>query len=379
MKKFSFNMCILGLGLLSLAACQPRLTQSGLNPQNFVDQVDGKSTALYTLTNANGIEVCITNFGGRIVSVLVPDREGKMQDVVLGFDNVKDYETIPSDFGACIGRYANRLNKGQITINGTTYQLATNNYGHTLHGGPTGWQYQVYDAEQVDAQTLKLTIVSPDGDNGFPGEVTASCTYTLTDKNELRMDYEAVTTAPTVINMTNHTYFNLTGNGNQSILEHLLWINSTLTTPIDDTFMTTGEVVAIPQGDPFDFYTAPKAIGQDINVDNEQLKNGNGYDHNWILMPNEGNGLNPAASLYCEATGIGVEVLTNEPGIQVYVGNFLDGSVTGKRGEVYLQRNACCLETQKYPDTPNKPEWPSAQLNPGEKYESTTVFAFTTK
>lgn len=336
-------------------------------------------TALYTLTNANGMEVCITNFGGRIVSILVPDRTGTMRDVVLGFDNVRDYQTIPTDFGACIGRYANRLDHGRLTIDGTTYQLLTNNYGHTLHGGPTGWQYQVYSAEQPDNHTLRLTIVSPDGDNGFPGKVVASCTYTLSDDNTLRMDYAATTDASTVINMTNHSYFNLSGNGNNDILSHTLWLNATRMTPVDSTFMTTGEIVDIPVGSPFDFYSAPKPVGQDINADDIQLRNGHGYDHNFVLNADTGNTYTYAATLYCPATGIALDVLTTEPGIQVYSGNFLDGTVTGKRGEVYGLRHAVCLETQHYPNTPNNPSWPSATLRPGEQYHSATCFRFSTR
>lgn len=377
-----------------LCACTATTTRSGLAPDRFQGAYEGQPTALYTLTNTRGMEVCITNFGGRIVSLSVPDRNDTLRDVVLGFDNIRDYETIPSDFGACIGRYANRLDHGLITIDGTTYRLATNNYGHTLHGGPTGWQYRVYNAEQVDSHTLRLSIVSPDGDNGFPGTVHAACTYTLSDDNTLRIDYSATTDAPTVINMTNHAYFNLSGNGANNILSHTLWLNARQMTPVDSTFMTTGEIVDIPSGDPFDFYTAPKPIGQDILADNLQLRNGHGYDHNFVLShadntPTDAqltrtatqadDQLTHAATLYCPATGIALDVLTTEPGIQVYSGNFLDGTVIGKRGEVYACRNAVCLETQKYPNTPNNPAWPSATLRPGEEYRSTTLFHFSVR
>ncbi|MCQ2347011.1 MAG: galactose mutarotase [Paludibacteraceae bacterium] len=323
------------------------------------------------------MEVCITNFGGRIVSIMVPDKDGKMQDVVLGFDNIKDYKNIPSDFGACIGRYANRICHGQITIDNETFQLETNNFGHTLHGGPTGWQYRAYHAEQVDAKTLRLTIVSEDGDNGFPGKVDAECLYTLDDDNTLHIAYSATTDKPTVINMTNHSYFNLTGSGNNAILEHTLWLNAKQMTPVDNTFMTTGEIVDIKEGTPFDFYSAPKAVGKDIEVADEQLANGHGYDHNWVLQPaTDKRDLNLAATLLCQATGIQLDVLTDEPGIQVYAGNFLDGTVSGKRHEIYGHRHAISLETQKYPATPNKSNWPSATLRPGEKYESHTDFHF---
>lgn len=332
----------------------------------------------YTLTNEQGMQVTITPYGGRITQLWVPDRNGEMRDVVLGFDNLKDYQTIPSDFGACIGRYANRLDHGRITIEGKEYQLPTNNFGHTLHGGPTGWQYQTYTVNQLDEHTLRVTILSPDGDNGFPGEVTACCTYTLGEDNTLRMDYEATTTQPTVINMTNHSYFNLHGDAGLSVLDHELWINSNNMTPVDSTFMTTGEICLIEEGNPFDFYTSPKTVGQDIEASNEQLSNGDGYDHNWVLKRMSKDGIEPAAVLSCPQTGIRLEVLTTEPGIQVYSGNFLDGTITGKYGKRYDKRHAICLETQKYPDSPNKPSWPSAFLNPGETYLSTTIFAFST-
>lgn len=374
MKAIKILFCVVAI---TLVGCQTKTNQANLDPQRFTDNLNGKTTALYTLKNSNGMEVCITNFGGRIVSILVPDRNGKMRDVVLGFDNVRDYETIPTDFGACIGRYANRINQGRISIDGKDYQLLTNNYGHTLHGGPTGWQYQVYQAEQTADNVLRLTILSPDGDNGFPGNLTAGCVYTLGDDNTLRMDYFGTTDAATVINMTNHSYFNLHGDGNCSILDHELWLNSRQMTPVDSTFMTTGGVADIPADSPFDFFSQPKTIGKDIEAADEQLRNGHGYDHNFILLPSSSEQLNHAATLYCPESGICLSVLTSEPGIQVYTGNFLDGTVVGKRGEKYSQRNAVCLETQKYPDSPNKPAWPSPLLRPGETYSSTTVFAFT--
>ena len=360
------------------AASQPTLTRSGLDPQRFRSIQQGKTTRLYVLENRNGMEVCITNFGGRIVSMMVPDRDGNLRDVVLGFDNIEDYVNIPSDFGACIGRYANRINQGKITIDEREYQLATNNFGHTLHGGPTGWQYRVYHAEQPDARTLRLSLVSDDGDNGFPGRVEAGCIYTLTDDNTLRMEYFGTTDAPTVINMTNHTYFNLTGSGANTAMNHLLWINADRFTPVDDTFMTTGEVRTIGQGTPFDFMTEPKQIAQDIDAADDQLRNGHGYDHNFVLRPTT-EGLTHAATLTCPETGISLNVYTSEPGLQVYAGNFLDGTVIGKRGETYGHRHAVCLETQMFPDSPNKADWASPLLRPGEKYQSVTTFRFANK
>ena len=368
--------------LLILAACtpkQPALTASGLNPEDFANTYNDAPTALYTLTNGNGMEVCITNFGGRIVSILVPDNQGQMKDVVLGFDKVSDYfpENNQTDFGASIGRYANRINQGKITLDGVEYQLPQNNFGHCLHGGPTGWQYQVYECVEADAQHVKLLRVSPDGDNNFPGEVKAYVTYTLTEDNKIDIAYEATTDAPTVINMTNHSYFNLSGDpANHSITEDVLLVNAANFTPVDDTYMTTGEILPT-ENTPFDF-SKLKAIGADINADDQQIRNGNGYDHNWVLNT-KGDLTKLAALLYSPTSGITLKMYTDEPGVQIYTGNFLDGTVTGKKGILYQKRSAICLETQKYPDTPNKPEWPSAVLRPGETYHSHCIFAFSVK
>jgi aldose 1-epimerase len=367
---------------LAIAGCTPKtatLTKSGLDPKDFEAERNGKKTALYTLTNEAGMEVCITNFGGRLVSVMVPDRDGEFKDVILGFDNVKDYfpENNQTDFGASIGRYANRIKDGRFTLDGVEYQLPQNNYGHCLHGGPEGWQYQVYDVLEADSSHLKLEMVSPDGDSGFPGKVTAHVTFTLTEDNKIDIRYDAVTDAPTIINMTNHAYFNLSGDpANHSICEDSLRIDAVEFTPVDSTFMTSGEIVTV-KGSPMDF-TKMTLIGQRIDADYDQLRNGKGYDHNWVLKTN-GDDTIPAVELYCPATGILLQEYTNEPGVQVYSGNFLDGTVTGKKGVVYGLRTAICLESQKYPDTPNKPEWPSAVLRPGETYGSHCVFAFSVK
>ncbi len=368
------------IALLAMASCgtkstTPQLTKSGLDPQKFVADVNGKQTGLYTLSNANGMEVAITNFGGRIVSIMVPDRNGNFCDVVLGLDSIQAYfpENNATDFGAAIGRYANRINQGRIVLNGDSIQLPKNNFGHCLHGGPTGWQYQVYDVKEATDSTLTLVMNSPDGDNNFPGNVTAEVKYTLTADNDLAIDYSATTDKTTVINMTNHSYFNLNGDPNTSITDNILYVNAANYTPVDRTYMTTGEIAPV-EGTPFDF-TTPKPVGQDIKADNEQIKFGNGYDHNWVL-DNNGDDTVIAASLGSPATGIVLTVYTNEPGIQVYSGNFLDGTVTGKKGIKYNQRAGICLETQHYPDSPNKPEWPSVVLNPGETYNSRCVFSF---
>ena len=348
-------------------------TASGLNPADFQTEVDGKQTALYTLTNANGMEVCITNFGGRIVSVMVPDRDGVMRDVVLGFDSIADYVKYPSDFGATIGRYANRIGQGKFSLDGVDYQLPTNNYGHCLHGGPKGFQYRVFDAVQPDQRTLKLSYLSKDGEEGFPGNLQCTVTFTLTDDNAIDIRYAAETDKPTIVNMTNHSYFNLDGDPSQNNSEYLLMVDADNYTPVDSTFMTTGEIVPV-EGTPMDF-RQPTAVGARIDDDFDQLKNGLGYDHNWVLNT-KGDDSRACATLLSPKTGIKLEVFTNEPGIQVYAGNFLDGTLRGKKGIVYGRRASVCLETQKYPDTPNKPEWPTAVLRPGEKYDSHCIFRF---
>ena len=373
------TLVAIGMSLALLTACAPQqkenLTLSGLNPAKFETLVDGnKAVKLYTLKNATGMEVCITNFGGRLVSIMVPDKNGNMTDVILGFDNVSDYQNIANDFGASIGRYANRINQGKITVDGVEYQLPQNNYGHCLHGGPDGWQYKVYEANQLNDTQLELVLNSPDGDSNFPGNVVAKVVYTLTEDNAVDIAYEATTDKKTVINMTNHAYFNLNGDPSVSSMNQILYIASDSITPVDDTFMTTGEMMAVA-GTPFDFNT-PKAIEQDVtNFDNEQIKFGNGFDHNWVLNT-KCDITKLAAKLTSPITGITMEVYTNEPGVQVYTGNFLDGTVTGKKGIVYPQRASVCLETQHYPDTPNKAHWPSAILEPGQTYRSQCIYKF---
>ncbi|MCD8386424.1 MAG: galactose mutarotase [Bacteroidales bacterium] len=361
------------LGVSCSSNPEKQLTRSGLDPDNFVAQVNGKTTGLYKLTNPSGMEVCVTNFGGRLVSIMVPDKNGDFKDVVLGFDSIADYINIPSDFGAAIGRYANRINQGRLVIDGDSIQLPQNNFGHCLHGGPTGWQYQVYDVKQVSDNSITLVMNSPDGDNNFPGNVTAEVTYTLTDDNAIDIDYTATTDKTTVINMTNHSYFNLNGDPNIPVTNCMMQVNASLFTPVDSTYMTTGEIASVKET-PFDF-TEAKAVGEEITVDCEQLRNGNGYDHNWVL-DTAGDDQKVAVTLSSPITGITLEVYTNEPGIQIYSGNFLDGTVSGKGGNVYNQRAGICLESQKYPDTPNKPTWPSATLEPGQTYHSHCVFKF---
>ena len=367
------SMWALSALLLASCATAEKRTASGLLKSKFQTEVDGKKTDLFVWRNANNMEVCITNFGGRIVSVMVPDREGVMRDVVLGFDSIRDYITIPSDFGASIGRYANRINQGRFTLDGVEYVLPRNNYGHCLHGGPNGFQYQVYDARQTGPQELEFTYLSKDGEEGFPGNITCKVLMTLTDDNAIDIRYEAETDQPTIVNMTNHSYFNLDGDAGSNS-DHLLTIDADYYTPVDSTFMTTGEIAPV-EGTPMDFRTATPVGARIDDFDFVQLKNGNGYDHNWVLNTQR-DITHKCVTLESPKTGIVLDVYTNEPGIQVYAGNFLDGTIMGKKGIVYNQRASVCLETQKYPDTPNKPDWPSAVLRPGEKYNSHCVFKF---
>lgn len=379
MLSFKSSAIFTGAVLLAVSCSrtpEKQLTLSGLDPAKFEATVDGKPTALYTLTNEQGMEVCITNFGGRVVSVTVPDRQGTNQDVVLGFDSIGAYlpETNSSDFGAAIGRYANRIAFGKFVLDGDTVSLPVNNFGHTLHGGPTGWQYKVYDVVASNDSTLELVMNSPAGDNGFPGSMTAKVTYTLDDSNSLNIKYEAITDAPTVVNLTNHSYFNLSGNPEAPVTDHILTLAAESYTPVDSTYMTTGEIASV-ENTPMDF-RSPKAIGAEIDsIGFEQLRFGNGYDHNFVLDSVRGAGA-PAATLYCPASGIRMMVFTDEPGIQFYSGNFLDGSLTGKKGIAYGKRAGVCLETQHYPDSPNKADWPSVVLRPGETYTSSCTYRF---
>ena len=376
MKTNLLSLLVIALFLVNCtSAPKDEITLSGLDRAKFQTVVNGDSTDLYVLKNASGMEVAITNFGGRIVSVMVPDKTGKMIDVVLGFDSISDYINVPSDFGATIGRYANRINQGKITIDGKTIQLPQNNFGHCLHGGPQGWQYQVFkNVKQLDDSTIEMTRFSPDGDMNFPGNVEAKVIFTLTDDNAIKIDFSATSDQKTVINMCNHSYFNLGGDPTKAITEDELYINADNFTPVDSTFMTTGEILTVKET-PMDF-TTPKKVGKEINnYDYVQLKNGNGYDHNWVL--NTAGDINLlAAKVVSPASGVTLEVFTNEPGVQVYTGNFLDGTVKGKKGITYNQRTGICLETQHYPDSPNKPQWPSVMLEPGKVYQSTCIYKF---
>ncbi len=337
----------------------------------FGQTADGVAVDLYTITNPSGASVSISTYGGTVVSLNVKDKAGKFGDVVLGFDSLAGYLGEHPYFGALIGRYGNRIGKGKFTLNGKQYTLATNNNGNALHGGLKGFNRQVWAAKEVGDDALELTYVSKDGEEGYPGTLTATVRYTLTPANELRIDYTATTDADTVANLTNHSYFNLAGSDN--ILTHQVEIAADRFTPVDAGLIPTGELRPV-KGTPFDF-TTPHAVGDRIDAADEQIKLGGGYDHNFVFAKHDGQ-LNLVAKVSEPTSGRVMEVLTTEPGVQFYTGNFLNGSLTGKGGKVYQRRAALCLETQHFPDSPNKPQFPTTMIKAGETRKSTTVYRF---
>ena len=360
------------------------LTPTGAAPQHgsttkkpFGKAPDGQPVDLFVLTSKGGAEVSITNFGGAVVSVKVPDRNGKLADVVLGYDTVDGYVNDKAHFGAIIGRYGNRIAHAQFVLDGKTYILAKNNGDNSLHGGIKGFDKAVWTAKPFsakDGQSLELAYLSKDGEEGFPGNLKVTVTYTWTDANALKIDYSATTDKKTVVNLTNHSYFNLAGEGSGDILGHLLTIQADQFTPVDSGLIPTGELRDV-MGTPFDFRKAT-AIGARIKQDDEQLKLGGGYDHNFVLRMPMDHGEYLAARVLEPASGRVLEVWTTEPGVQFYTGNFLDGKTPGKGGHTYPRRNAFCLETQHFPDSPNQPKFPSVVLNPGERYHTVTIYKF---
>lgn len=352
------------------------LTLSGLNPDDFLTD----STALYSITNEKGMEVCLTNFGGRIVSIMVPDKDGNMTDVCLGHDNIDDYVKYGAEgcnFGALIGRYGNRIAKGRFTLDGETYQLPINNGPNSLHGGgPIAFHNRIWEAQPVNESTIVFSTTSADGEDGYPGNIEVTVTYQVLEDNALAINYQATTDKATVLNLTNHCYFNLSGDGSKDCLDEVLWLDADSFTAVDADVAVTGEVLSV-EGTPMDFRT-PTAIGDRIGDEsNQQILNGHGYDHNWIL---NGSSLSkPFATLYDPNSGIQMDMFTDQPGVQFYAGNFLDGSFVGKKGVKHPRRSAFCFETQHYPDSPNHPEWPSTTLRPGEEYLTTTIYRFSTK
>ncbi len=379
MKKTLFALLALPFILLSCEqkkAEQP--TASGLLPSKFegVYEEDSRrdSTHLYVMKNTNGMEVCVTNIGGRIVSVLVPDKNGNMQDVVLGFDNIENYKGIDTNFGAIIGRYGNRIAGGKFTLYRVMYTLRQNNGNNSLHGGPRGFHTRYFNIEQPDAQTLVCKYLSRHQEEGFPGNLYVTVTYKLTNDNALDIGYEATVDHPTIVNLTNHSYFNLSGDPKNTILDHVVSMNCDSYTPTNEELIPTGEIVKVA-GTPLDF-TAPKSIGERINDSTFiDIKYGRGYDHNFVINT-PGDLSKAACKVVCPATGIAMEVFTNEPGVQFYTGNFLDGTSTGKKGIPYQHRTALCLETQHFPDSPNHPQFPSTILDKDSVYTSRCIYKF---
>ncbi len=371
MKKICTAIC----WLFFLYSCTSSKQEVVIFPENhFLKQVDGKDVKLFTLKNENGIVSQITNYGGRVVSLWTPDNNGKMDDIVLGYETISGYlNSNEIYFGALIGRYGNRIAKGKFTTNGKEYNLATNNDKNHLHGGIKGFNNVVWDAKQTDDKTLELSYISQDMEEGYPGTLKTKIIYTLTENDVLKVTYWATTDKPTILNLTHHSFFNLHGAGNGSINDHVLQIFADNYTPVDSGLIPTGEIASVT-GTPMDF-TLPVAIGKRVENDFEQLKFGLGYDHNWVLNQSD-NGLTKAAIITDPKSGRTIEVFTNEPGMQFYGGNFLDGNDIGKYRKAYEFRSAFCLETQHFPDSPNHPNFPSTILNPGEVYYSICVYKF---
>ncbi len=366
--------------IVTLTRCGKEMKSTmNIEKKVFGETADGIPVNLYILKNSNGIEVKIINYGGIVISISVPDRNGKFDDVVLGYDTLDEYLRDNPYFGCIVGRYANRIAKGAFTLNGVEYTLAQNNNDNHLHGGIRGFDKVVWNPEMVrrdEEVGVKLTYLSMDGEEGYPGNLSVTVIYTLTDNDELKIDYLATTDRDTVVNLTNHSYFNLAGAGSGDILGHEMMINANRFTPIDANLIPTGELRSV-SGTPLDF-TQPETIGARIDADDEQIKFGGGYDHNWVLNK-IGEELSLAARVTEPTTGICMEVYTTEPGMQFYSGNFLDGSKRGKNGHVYYKRYAFCLETQHFPDSPNKSEFPSVVLTPAETYLQTTIYKFFVK
>ncbi len=381
MRSIAFFLVLLNIGY----SCTPSNTTvdntmtPSLSQSSFGTTPTGDSVTLYTLTNRQGVEARIMNFGGVVVSLKVPDRNDSLADVVLGFDELEPYLESAPYFGAIVGRYGNRIANGKFTLDGTEYNLAQNNGPNHLHGGLKGFDKVLWQAKPVEADSsvgLILNYRSADGEEGYPGALSVTVEYILTNNNELRIEYEATTDAPTVVNLTNHSYFNLAGQNQGPILDHEMMINADRFVPIDSTSIPLGPLASVEET-PMDF-NQPTKIGERINNDHPQLVNGTGYDHCWVLNKS-GDELSQAAVVHEPTSGRVMEVFTTEPGVQFYSGNFLDGSLPGKEGAVYGRRTGFCLETQHFPDSPNQSDYPSTELRPGEKYQTTTVYKFSVR
>lgn len=365
------------LAVLFLVSCQKGGSPLTIDSQPYGVMEDGRSVELFTLSNGN-MTVKITNYGAIITHILVPDRQGQKGDVVLGFDSLAHYLAGNPYFGCIVGRYGNRIANARFKLSGKIYPLAANNGPNHLHGGKIGFDQVLWDAKPVkskDAVAVEMSYLSPDGNEGYPGNLKMTVTYALTVNNEVRLDYQATTDKKTVVNLTNHTYFNLKDGGRSPILDHVLQIDAGAYTPVNAGLIPTGELAPV-DNTPFDFRT-PKSIGERIEADHEQIRFGGGYDQNWVLAGEAGT-LRKVVRVTEAESGRIMDVMTTEPGVQFYTGNFLDGSRTGKNGIVYHKRHGLCLETQHYPDSPNQPDFPSTELNPGETYHTTTVYRFST-
>lgn len=378
MNKTYLVMMALVFGLMSCAEKQaPVFTKAveAIDAAAFQKELDGKQVDLYALVGENGIGMLVTNYGARIVALCVPDANGQPVDVVLGYNNLDDYKAMREAYlGAAIGRFGNRVGGGKFSLDGVDYQLIQNDGQNSLHGGPSGYHDKVWDATMVDQNKILFTYISPDGDQNYPGTLEVSMTYELTAENGLRIEYTATTDKATICNLTHHSYFNLSGDGAETINDHVLTIKSDAITPVDNTLIPTGEFMPVA-GTPFDF-NEPTVIGERIDQEHEQLNFGNGYDHNWVLKRESDRDLELVASVYSPLTNIQMDILTDQPGLQFYGGNFLTGKEVGKAGKAYPYRSAFCLETQHYPDSPNKTHFPSTTLLPGEKYKHVCIYQF---
>jgi aldose 1-epimerase len=367
------------LGCASFARQSSSLGKHAIRQEAFGKTPEGNPVTVYTMTNSHGLEVRIMNFGAIVLSLRTPDRKGKLDDVVLGFDSLEPYFTNDPHFGSIIGRYANRVANGKFTLNGATYSLPKNNGPNTLHGGVKGFDKALWQAEPSETPksvALVLRYTSKDGEEGFPGNLKTRVTYTLADSDEFTIDYEATTDKATPVNLTSHAYFNLAGQGTGDVLAHELFINADRFTPVDKNLIPTGELRPV-KGTPLDF-TKSTLIGARINSDYEQMVLANGYDHNFVINRKE-PGMALAARVHEPSTGRVLEIYTTEPGVQFYSANFLDGSITGKQGRVYKRHYAFCLETEHFPDSPNHPSFPSTILRPGQTYHSRTTYKFSTE
>lgn len=376
MKKLSgLLLFIILISCMAPTGKQEKTKEPIMKKEAFDTVIDGKKISLFHLENANGLEVYLTNYGARIVSLLTPDKEGKFADIALGHSDIEGYLNDNMYLGCIVGRFANRIDEAKFTLDGVEYNLYKNDGNNTLHGGKKGLDKVIWDAAQ-EGNSVKFTYLSPDGEEGYPGNLSLQMTYTLNDDNELIIEYTAETDKATIINLSNHTYMNLKGEGDTTILDHFVQINADYYTPVDAEWIPTGEIAPV-EGTPFDFRKG-KTIGQDIGQDNEQLKNGKGYDHNWVLNKAEGDTTTFAGKMWEESTGRYIAFYTTEPGMQFYCGNFMNGTVTGKAGLPYKYRAALIFETQHFPDSPNHENFPSTVLRPGETFYQKAIMKFGT-